>query len=373
MTDDDIKKLPTIQNRIITAAGEIWQDSPEEVVYQHSLFCQVTLPRRRPEGRVFERSYGNGKVRLDAGALWDGHKMVEQPLPAGPKPRLALIHINSEAVRTRCPEVELESSARKFMDRLGLNTDDGRTYNLFKREMMALAACRMTLGFNHDGRVVTLDNKPIRKFEAWIMASNENQGALWPGFLELSQDYLDSLLRHAVPLDPRAVRALAHSALAIDAYSFFARRLYTLKKPVKVTWQQFYGQFGQEYTGQRAVNDFAKEWIPACRAAVSVYPSAKVEQVKDGLLLYPSLPPVHRSSVAVSVGLADQVRRTLPAPAETPHLKTTTIERFRQLYPRLDPYACKADFDSWLELKEPPRNYDAAFLGFSKKWAKGKG
>jgi len=56
----------------------------------------------------------NGKVRLDAGALWDGHKMVEQPLPAGPKPRLALIHINSEAVRTRCPEVELESSARKL-------------------------------------------------------------------------------------------------------------------------------------------------------------------------------------------------------------------------------------------------------------------
>jgi hypothetical protein len=67
------------------------------------------------------------------------------------------------------------------------------------------------------------------------------------------------------------------------------------------------------------------------------------------------------------------VRRSLPAPAEAKNLKPVTVERFRKLYPRLDPYACKADFDAWLdEGKEPPRHYDAAFLGFAKKWTKGK-
>ena len=29
------------------------------------------------------------------------------------------------------------------MERLGLNTDGGSTYNLFKQEMKALAACRL--------------------------------------------------------------------------------------------------------------------------------------------------------------------------------------------------------------------------------------
>jgi hypothetical protein len=115
------------------------------------------------------------------------------------------------------------------------------------------------------------------------------------------------------------------------------------------------------------------QFVPAVRAALTVYPSAKVEQIIGGLLLHPSFPPVHRSSVAVSVGLADHVRRSLPTPTTVKHLKPETVEQFRNLYPRLDVYACKGDFDAWLEGKgHKPTHYDKAFLGFSKKWIKGK-
>ncbi len=366
--DDDDKKLPAIQNRIIGAAVEIEQDDPLGIVYQHSLFCQVALPRSRPEGRVFERAYGNGLVRLEAGVLYDGYKMVEQPLPAGPKPRLALCHLNSEAVKTRCPSVEVDRSARKFMERLGLNTDGGSTYNLFKREMKALAACRMTLGFGGKEHPVTVDAKPIRRFEAWLSYEG-GQPTLWPGVIELSREYFDSLLEHAVPLDTRAVSALAHSAMALDAYSFLARRLFTLEKPVRVTWHQFHAQFGHEFKDWR---NFKQEFIHSLRAALAVYPSAKVEEVRGGLLLHPSLPPVHRESVAVSHGLAGQVRASLPAPPPIKNLAPATVDQFHKLYPRIDPYACKGDFDGWLEAKEQPRNYDKAFLGFAKKWVKGK-
>ena len=369
--DDDDRKLPAIQNRIIGAAVEIEQDDPLGIVYQHSLFCQVALPRSRPEGRVFERAYRNGSIRMHAGELWDGTRWIEQPLPAGPKPRLALCHLNSEAVKTRCPSVEVDRSARKFMERLGLNTDGGRDYNLFKREMKALAACRMTLGFGGKKHPVTVDAKPIRRFEAWLSYEGD-QPTLWPGVIELSQEYFDSLLEHAVPLDPRAVSALAHSAMALDAYSFLARRLYTLEKSVKVTWRQFHAQFGHEFKGKEAVDDFQKKFLPAVRAALTVYPSAKVEQVRGGLLLKPSLPPVHAESVAVSHGLAGQVRASLPAPPPIKNLAPATVDQFRKLYPRIDPYACKGDFDEWLEVKEQPRNYDKAFLGFARKWVKGK-
>jgi hypothetical protein len=368
MSEDDDKKLPAIQNRLIGAAVEIDQDDPLGIVYQHSLFCQVALPRSRPEGRVFERAYRNSSISLEAGKLWDGTRWIEQPLPAGPKPRLALCHLNSEAVKTRCPSVDVDRSARKFMERLGLNTDGGRDYNLFKREMKALAACRMTLGFGGKEHPVTVDAKPIRRFEAWL-AYDGGQPTLWPGVIELSREYFDSLLEHAVPLDPRAVSALAHSAMALDAYSFLARRLYTLEKPVKVTWRQFHVQFGHEFKDWR---NFKQEFIDSLRAALTVYPSAKVEQIRGGLLLKPSLPPVHRESVAVSHGLAGQVRASLPAPPPIKNLAPATVEQFRKLYPRIDPHACKGDFDGWLEAKEQPRNYDRAFLGFAKKWVKGK-
>jgi hypothetical protein len=59
LSEDDDKKLPAIQNRLISAAVEIDQDDPLGIVYPHSLFCQGALPRSRPAGRVFERAKRN--------------------------------------------------------------------------------------------------------------------------------------------------------------------------------------------------------------------------------------------------------------------------------------------------------------------------
>ncbi len=371
MSDDieqnDPFKLPAIQRRIIDASVAIEQDDPLGIVYQHSLFCQVALPRSRPESRTFERAYRNGSVKVQAGELWNGWQWVEQPLPAGPKPRLALMHINSQAVKTRSPYIDIGNSCAEFLRRLGLNDQDGRTYRLFKREMKALAACRMTLGFTEANKAVTLNTQPISRFEAWL-TPDDCAPTLWSAELRLSQEYFDSLQKHAVPLDARACGALAHSAIALDIYSFLARRLHSLQKPVKVTWHQFHEQFGHEYKDWRS---FKKEFQPAVRAALTVYLDAKVETVTGGLLLKPSMPPVHDCSVAVSHGLAAHVHQSLPAPI-IKNLRPTTLERFRKLYPRLDPYACKDAFDSWLESKTPPRSYDKAFMGFAKKWVMGK-
>lgn len=369
------RKPPVIQNRILTAAVDIWQDDPLDIVYQHSLFCQIALPRRRTDARIFERSYQHGLIRVEAGVLYDGKTLVEQPMPAGPKPRLALIHINSEAVRTRSPLVEVDGSVRQFMERLGLNTDGGKDYTLFKREMKALAACRMTLGFRGPHGSTTLEVKPIDRFDAW--ATPHDASGLWPGQIGLSQQYFETLLAHAVPLDPRALRALTHSALAIDAYQFFARRLFSLTQPIKVTWTQFHSQFGQEYIGQDPVKDFRREWAPACRAALAVYPAAKVESVHGGLMLYPSSPPIHPVTVTVSSNLIEAppvpgLPTPAPDPVAAPHLKPATVERFHRCYPGLDLYACQADFAIWVQKKASPRRYDAAFLGFAKQWAKDK-
>ncbi len=269
------------------------------------------------------------------------------------------------------------------MHRLGLNTDGGSSYTLFKREMKALAACRMTLGFRGLRGSTTVDVKPIQRFDAWT--TPDDPTGVWPGQIGLSQPYFETLLAHAVPLDSRALSALTHSALAIDAYQFFARRLFSLSKSVKITWVQFHGQFGQEYGGKYPVKDFQREWWPACRAALTVYPTAKVELVRGGLMLHPSPPPIHSTTVAIPIDLSPAAPGSLIAPVvlakptiapqlTTPipvrHLKPMTIERFRRHYPGLDPYACQNDFETWVQRKEPPRNYDAAFLGFAKSWVK---
>ena len=44
--------------------------------------------------------------------------------------------------------------------------------------------------------------------------------------VRLSQDYFESLQKHAVSLDERAVTALAHSAMGLDVYTWLAQRVH---------------------------------------------------------------------------------------------------------------------------------------------------
>lgn len=365
-------EITTVQNRILEASVDIRQETALEVVFQHGIFCQVGLPRRRVDGHVFERTFKNASILIEAGKLWDGKKWVQQPLPSGPKPRLALIHINSEAVRTQSPHVEIGDSCSQFLRKLGLPDQDGRTYRLFKKQMMSLAAARLSMGFSLGNEAITIDAKPIKEFRAWV-GNDENQTALWPGTLQLSQEYFESLLDHAVPLDPRALHALSHSALALDIYSWLGRRLYTLSKPVKVTFRQLKEQFGQEYKGKNADDDFRTEFIRITKQVLSVYPDAKVNQVIGGFVLNPSRAPIPKTVIP---GRKFEQREALPTPRVDRHgeLLPATLDKFRALYPRLDVYACQADFNYWLKnKKKTTTNYNRAFLGFAKKWMKDKG
>lgn len=365
--DAGLKELTPIQRRIIENAADIRQDESAEIEYQHGILCQVGLPRKKTEGRVFERSFKNACLRVRAGELWDGKKFVEQPLPYGPKPRLALIHINSEAVRTQNPQIEIGRSCSEFLRRVGLPDQDGRTYNLFKRQMMALAATELSIGFTVDNQAVTINARPIKEFRAWISGS-ERQPSLWPGELTLSRDYFDSLLAHAVPLDPRALGALSHSALALDVYTFLARRLHELENAVRVPFVSLKEQFGQEY---QDLMPFKNKFLAALKQVLAVYPEAQVQQVTGGVVLNPSRPPIKTAPQGRRI--AKEKPQSLPATNPAPFLTERTTGRFRELYPRLDVYACQNDFDTWLCSKEKPKDYQSAFLGFAKKWAAGTG
>lgn len=287
--------LPPTTARIIKAAGEIAEQRPERLDFLHSVLCQVGLPRRRPEGDTFERTSGNASLLVEAGKLWNGREWQPQPLPYGTRPRLALVHVSSEAVRSRSPVVEVGHSVREFLLRLGIGTG-GEEYANFNRQMRALAACRMTLGVGLE----TLEAKPIKRFAAWINRT-DHQRALWPGVIELTAEFYGSLLEYAVPLDSRALGALKHSALALDLYTWLAHRLHRVRAPggTKLSWANLRAQFGQEYANPR---DFKREMAKALRAVIAVYPDARVEQVVGGLVLLPSRPPVPKTLVQIPGG-----------------------------------------------------------------------
>lgn len=292
------KPLTKTQSRLIEARERIVAEPPDRNDFLHTVMCQVGMPRRATTARTFERTSGPFSVSLEAGRLWNGKDWIDQPLPYGATPRLAMVHISSEAVRTKCRNVELGDSMRQFLLAIGHGDGGGPRggYTVFRNQMEALAACRLSIGMQAEGKVVTVDSKPIKKFEAWLQQDGV-QRTLWPGRLEISQEFYETLTQHAVPLDHRALSALKHSALSLDVYTWLAHRLCRIERPegVRLSWENLKEQFGQEYG---TAKDFKKEFRHALHQVWTVYPDARIEQVNGGLRLRYSPPPIGRTLVS---------------------------------------------------------------------------
>lgn len=295
------RRLTRTTRRILDANAMISQEPPDRVDFLHTCLCQVGMPRKRVQARHFERHSGYVSIRLDAGTLFNGSEFVEQPLPYGAIPRLVMVHVSSEAVRTRSRSIAIGDSMRQFLTALGMPTTGGERggYTVFKRQMEALAACRLTFGMQAEGRAVTIDAKPIDRFEAWLQIDG-SQRTLWPGMLELSETFYSTLAEHAVPLDYRALAALRHSSLALDIYTWLAHRLRRVARPqgVKVSWRNLREQFGQEYANAK---NFKREFRHLLRQVHRVYPDAKLQEVPGGLILYPSKAPLAPTRVGFSL------------------------------------------------------------------------
>lgn len=278
-------------DKLLNASTCIFNNPPdlgEDIAFTHAIFCQVGLPRSKVEGREFMRQSGSAWVNVQAGYLDEGGGPVQQPIPYGALPRLALAHVSTHAVRYKTREIPIGESASQFLDLMGMD-HDGRRYASLRKQMHALAACRLQIGYK--GR--TFNGQAVEQFDAWLASKQTKQRALWPGLMVLSEQFYNSLLDGSVPLDKRALHALKGSALALDVYAWLAHRLHRIEgRGVTLYWKSLREQFAQEYEGKDPDKNFKKEFLPVLRKVQAVYPQAKVKQVTGGLLLMGSPPPI---------------------------------------------------------------------------------
>lgn len=279
--------------KLIDTSALIAREPPngDDMAFTHAVLCQVGLPRSRVDGREFLRQSGSAWVNVQAGVLDEGRGPVLQPIPYGAMPRLALAWVSTFAKRHNTREIPIGDSASAFLRLLGQPATGGQrgAFKTLRTQMHAMAACRLQLGYK--GR--TFNGQPVEQFDAWVADRDHHQKAHWPSVMVLSDGFFQELILHGVPLDNRALLALKGSALALDVYTWLAHRLHRIEgRPAILHWKALREQFAQEYQGREADKDFKKKFIPALRAAMAVYPQAKVKRVTGGLLLMASAPPI---------------------------------------------------------------------------------
>lgn len=290
---DRLAILPPAQRRRHQARAQLDTQpvTREDLRHIHSVLAICGLPYRRlPENtRDFERKQGNMALDVSAGFLRDtnGNKIM-QPVPFGPKARLILMHLCSEAVRQKSATIDIADTFTGFVRDLGFNDSGGKRGALtaFREQLNALSACTMRMSVWNGQRVRTRTISPIEDIDLWL-AVDPHQRSLWPSTVTFSPAMFDSLKRHALPVNIRAVRAFAGSARKIDLYFWLGWRLYSIASKTSISWEALAQQFGDGYARPRDFMAALHEDLGHIR---EVFPKLPVSLDERGIHLEPTDP-----------------------------------------------------------------------------------
>lgn len=300
------KAYPPRLRHLVEAASEIEAFDPNgDLAFLHSTLAICGLPYRRPpkDQIEYERRNGKSSLLVSAGKLVNPAtgQWEQQGLPFGPKARLIMVHLCSEAVKNQSPEVETGNSLCGFMKTLGIEPRGGPRGSIapFKEQLQRLIAARMQIARGDAHGMDQLNTQAIRQTRIWWPTDPETgERGIWEQCVRLESEFFQHLMRHAVPLDPRAVAALKGNALALDIYFYLVHRLHRIPagKPVFLPWHVLHEQFGEGYARLR---DFRARFNDALRQALAVYPAARIESGQNGMKLFNSPPPIAKTMVLV--------------------------------------------------------------------------
>jgi hypothetical protein len=286
------------ERQAVDAAAFVMADEENRLGITHAGFAMTSLPHKRTEEGFWKREGHRTTLLVESGRDRKGSLIG---IPYGSIARLILLYLQTEAVRTNSPEVELGRSMKSWMGRMSLTTG-GKTYQLVTEQARRISACRLTFFADRENGAEARHNgafvQDAISFSGVI--SDENQQSLWQDRVKLDPGFWRSLKEHPVPVREEAIKAIGTRSLAIDVYIWLAYRLHSLSKSTPISWSAIHTQFG---AGFRLVRQIKPTFTEALQLALAVYPEARVDIEKEGVVLHPSPPAVPKSE-ARRLGIA---------------------------------------------------------------------
>jgi hypothetical protein len=285
-------------HRISSAAEAISTQSAIEsgaLGFMAKSLVQTTLPHRAHPGARYVRTDGNLTLSItDVGGVG---------LPYGSYPRLILIWMTTEAVRTASRELELGRSLSSFMAQLGLQASGGHwgTMPRFRNQTVRLLGCAISARWSseREGEVKSCGKNLLvaDEFSLWWTPQRLTHVGAKVSTVLLSESFYQQIVEAPVPLDLRAVRALKKSPLTLDLYAWATRRVSYLSRPTLIPWHALRLSFGAGYADTpQGRSRFREKVIDALRRVASVYPKLRADIEERGLVLRPSATHVPKHS-----------------------------------------------------------------------------
>jgi len=292
---------PDLFDRVSAVAGET--PSPS---FLHSALCAMSLPVRRPADEQAPIIRQDGQYTLVINpkpvvqTVGSEQRLRSLGVPYGSLPRLVLIHIMTEAVRSQSRHVVLGATFADWMRRMGFRTvsyGPRGSATLIKEQLDRLLACEWMIRW--DSSDVRGERefgiKEIKLTNQYVGTEGRNGG--FTREIYMTEGFYDHLREHAVPLNENAIRALRDSATALDLYTWLAYRLPRInpKRSTTISWQQLAVHFGNDGKNIRKFRQTVRDaWD---RHVSAVYPEARAEFDTTLVRLHASPAPLQQKLV----------------------------------------------------------------------------
>ncbi len=247
---DDRSRIDTLN-----ALAKQFHGAPKEkapLSYYSPILIQCTLPHSDPKARDWKKTNGDVTLIVSSGV---DKNLVPYGVPYGSFPRLVLAYIITSVVQTGERRIELAAHFGSFLKEIGYtgnyrgNTSAAKAIkSQMDRLLNATIAFTSDEGTEEYGEVSRGKVDITKGFVLWWDYRNPNQGSLWGSYIELTEDFLQSVLRAPVPLLNAMLAAVKKSPLAIDLYMWLSYRLFTMQasgqNEISLSYGRLQGQFG---------------------------------------------------------------------------------------------------------------------------------
>ena len=265
------------------------READADLGFMARLMALCSLPRTNPGNRhQYKRVNGPFKLIMIAGG--------DNKLPYGNFPRLILAWISTEVVRTRSRVIVLGPSLAKFMKTLGVySSGGGRDQIKLRNQMRRLFGCTVQLSYK-EGNEEQFVNSPIAsRGKYWWNPDNNSALPGWNSKIVLGEDLFNEIIRHPLPLDMTTLTALKRSTLGLDLYLWLVYRTFALRAPLRLSWQQVYGQFGvapAKASDKNTVQMFRRDALRELKKIKLAWPDLNYSTAPGVLILHPSTPTI---------------------------------------------------------------------------------
>lgn len=299
--------------------------------YLHSALCAMSLPARRPKDEMAPIIREDGRYTLAITPrpilqrVGGEMTMTSLGVPFGSYPRVILIYIMSEAVRTGSRDVYLGGSFAEWLRRLGYSsaTHGSRgTASLLKGQLDRLLACEWMIRWDDsaddDAAFAVKEVKLANEY-----AGLRKKDGSFIKEIRLAEGFFSHLREHAVPLNEAAIRELRNNPTALDLYTYFAYRLQRISgdRPNVLSWSQLATHLGNAAESPRKFRQTIRQ---SWDLVSGVYPNARVDLSGPVIKMWSSPPPVEKRLIGPHLHLVkgDQEGGLAPPP-QIPTVKAT--------------------------------------------------